>query len=450
MKRSGAATAAAKKKSGAAPVARLLSKWDDIHRDWVANVTRIYGRTNFHRIFDVVAHSAIGFKFQGNPVTRGWVEAMIAGDTKCGKSEVAEKLSSFFGIQAPLNAESATLAGIVGGVKEVGGKWSIQWGWLPRLDRRMATIDETTGLPVEHIGQMSGMRSSGVATVTKIESEKAKARVRKLWLSNPRSDRNRRVVTYPYGVMVFPEIMGRSEDISRFDVATVASSESVPLELLNAKVRESVKHVYTSEAAKALLHWVWSRKPENIVWRPGAESAVVDVATKQSRVYSSAIPLVEPGEQRFRVARIAVALACRFHSTDAQGDRVLVGPEHVALGERFMADCFDDPITGYRAYSVSRQGAGQEGLKDEEVKAILTALEKYPNLGVVLDAVTMSDDLTKIPVLDWGKQAQFMADLASLGLLEAGEGRMHKTKRFISFYRAARANIGNGPAKERF
>lgn len=429
-------------------VDRLLDKWDEIHADWAANVTRIYGRQNFHRIWDVVAHSALSFKFQGNLVTRGYVEAIIAGDTKCGKSEVAEKMTAFLNLSKPIVCETASLAGVVGGVKEVGGKWSISWGALPRLDRRLAVLDEVTGLTTEQISSMSGLRSSGVAQLVKIEAEKARARVRKLWISNPRTDRNKRVSTYPYGVMVLPEIIGRAEDISRFDCALVASSEEVPLELLNAKTRAKEKHVYTAEAAKALLGWVWSRTADQVAWAPGTEDAVVDLALAQSRFYSSHIPLVEPGEQRFRVARVSVALAARFHSTDSGGDKIVVRPEHVALAGRFLSGCFDGPVTGYKAYSEAKRQ--QDAVfSEKELNEMLAVLERYANLDVAMDAIAMADDLTRISVIENNKQAAMFADLARMGLLEHGNGNLFKTKKYSEFYRQARSRV-TGAAVEKF
>lgn len=420
----------------------LLAKWDDIHADLEANITRIWGRRRFHQIMDVAAHSVLGFSFQGHLVTRGWVEALIAGDTKCGKSETAEKMMSYWGLSKPLNCETASLPGIIGALKEVGGKWSIQWGALPRMDGRLAVLDEVTGLTTEQISSMSGMRSSGIAQLLKVEAEKAKARVRKVWLANPRTNRNRSVSTYAYGVQVIPDIIGRAEDISRFDVALVASADEVPVELLNAEKRPQVPHRYTQEAAQALIHWVWSRKPEQVLWHPGTEKAVLAVASRQSKRYNSTIPLVEPGEQRFRVARIAVSLAARFHNTDSTGELVIVDYPHVELAEVFMNGCFDSPSTAYGAFSSSRDKTDRSSLDPKELEELLDKLTVHKDLDVALDALIVADDISRLAMLDYGKQSALLGDLARCGLLESGEGGMfHKTRKFIEFYRAARDKV---------
>jgi hypothetical protein len=426
-------------------VQSLIKKWNEIHEDWSCNVTRIYGRPLFHQAFDVVAHSILKFNFQGTPVTRGWVEGLLAGDTKCGKSEVAEKMTQFLGISKPIICEAATFAGVVGGVKDVGGKFSITWGALPRLDRRMAVLDETTGLTPDQISQMSGMRSSGVAQLVKIEAERALARVRKLWISNPRTDRNRRVSTYPFGVLCIPEIIGRAEDISRFDFAQVASSEEVSLELLNAKTRPTVKHRYTAEAAKALLYWAWSRTPEQVLWHPGTEDMVLDLAIAQCRSYSSSVPLVEPGEQRYRVARIAVALAARFHSTDSTGQCVVVRPDHVALAGSFLDDCYRAPACGYWLYSKAKSSS-EQSLTDDQIKKTLQAIEHWPNIDIIMDAIALGEDLQRLSVVEYNKQAQLMAELTRLELLEYQGGKLQKTRKFVDFYRRTRASIGAGKA----
>lgn len=397
----------------------------------------------------MVAHSVLKFNFKGRPVTRGWVEAMIAGDTKCGKTEVAEKMAAFLGLPKPILCEAASFAGVVGGVKDVGGKFSIAWGALPRLDRRMAVLDEVTGLTTDQISQMSGMRSSGVAQLVKIESEKAMARTRKLWLANPRTDRNRRVTTYPYGVMVLPEIIGRAEDISRFDTALVASSEDVPLEMLNVKERKQVAHKHTSEAAKAILAWAWTRAADQVTWDRGVEDLVLDEAIRQSRIYSSQIPLVEPGEQRFRIARIAVALAARFHSADKTGQLIVVKREHVQLAVYFMEGLYASPTTGYLAFSQSKADA-ERSLDTDKVMGMLAQLESYAALDVALDAICHSEDLNRLAVMDYQQQPKFFAEMARMGLLSYGEGgRLSKTKLFTEFYRAVRHRVGGKP-KEAF
>lgn len=421
---------------------KLLEKWNSIHEDLEANVTRIYGRRRFHQILDVAAHSVLGFSFQGHQVTRGWVEALIAGDTKCGKSETAEKMMAYWGLSKPLNCETASLPGIVGALKEVGGKWSIQWGALPRMDGRFAVLDEVTGLTTDQISSMSGMRSSGVAQLLKVESEKAKARVRKVWLANPRTNRNRSVNTYAYGVQVIPDIIGRAEDISRFDVALVASADEVPMEVLNAEKRPKVPHKYPQEAAQALLHWVWSRKPGQVIWEMGAERAVLNVASRQSKRYSAVIPLVEPGEQRFRVARVSASLAARFHNTDRTGEQIVVAVPHVELAEVFMDGCFDSPSTAYGAFSASRHKTDSAQLDPKEIEGLLDRLSKHKDLDVALDALIIADDINRLPMLDYAKQSALLADLSRCGLLEAGEGGMfHKTRRFIEFYRTARERV---------
>jgi hypothetical protein len=71
---------------------------------------------------------------------------------------------------------------------------------------------------------MSNIRSSGVAEMTKIQSERAMARTRLLWLANPR---DARMDDFTFGVQALKPLIGNNEDIARVDMAMGAFSSEV-------------------------------------------------------------------------------------------------------------------------------------------------------------------------------------------------------------------------------
>ncbi len=413
----------------------LQKKWNQIIEDYEHNVTRIYGRPQFHRVFDVVAHSVLNFRFKGQYIERGWVEAGIFGDTRTGKSEVALRLSLHCGIAKPFDCELVSIAGIIGGVNQVGGRFHLTWGAAPRLDRRMMGLDETTGLTTEQISSMSGMRSTGVASIMKISGGETMARVRKLWLANPRTKDNRNVEmsSYPFGVLVIPPIIGRAEDIARFDVITIANKVSVPLSLINAKTRKAVRHKHISTAAKALIFWAWTRKADDVVFQAGVEDLILDIATAQCGKYSAQIPLVEPGEQRIRVARIAVAIAARFFSTDKGMKKLIVTKDHAKLAQWFFEDCYDNEHTGYLAYS--QQTAGPKGLDEKGYQIAASFFKRQDKHKALVDAFAFAADVERIQVMDYQKRSAILGEMLSMGLLHQGTNGLQKTKRFTEFYK---------------
>ena len=111
-------------------------------------------------------------------------------------------------------------------------------------------------------------------------------------------------------------------------VMAVASGE-VDSTIINGARRAQAKHVYTSELCQDLVGWCWSRNERNIVIEEDAEKAILDAANSMGSTYSSSIPIVEPGDQRLKLARLASALAGRTYSCSEDGQTMIVRKCHV-------------------------------------------------------------------------------------------------------------------------
>lgn len=331
---------------------RPLDKLRRISRDLARHVTRIYGRPHMHALMDLVWHSVLAFPFDGQLQHKGWLEALIIGDTRTGKSEAAKMLMDFYQAGDMISCESATFAGIVGGLQQMGGReWEITWGIVPINDRRLVALDEASGLAHDQIAQMSSIRSSGVAELTKIRSEKTYARTRLLWLGNPRD--GGRMANYTHGVQAIKPLIGNMEDIARFDIAMSVSADEVESTYINKQRSPELsrRQAFPREACQQLVQWAWSRQPEHVVWEPGAEELVYEEAIDMGKRYIEQPPLVQSANVRFKIARVAVALAARTFSTDDTFERVVVGRRHVKDAVRFMDAVYGLEGFGYEAHS---------------------------------------------------------------------------------------------------
>src|SRR5262245_45478686 len=124
----------------------------------------------------------------------------------------------WYGMGHMISCETATFAGVMGALDRTDdNRWVVKWGGVPTNDRRAVVLDEATGLSTEQISQMSDIRSSGIAAMEKIRSERTSARTRLLWLANPRSGSD--LSDYMYGVQALKDLIGNNEDIARFDLA---------------------------------------------------------------------------------------------------------------------------------------------------------------------------------------------------------------------------------------
>lgn len=342
---------------------RPLKKLVEIDKQLAAHVTRIIGRPEMHAVMDLTFHSVLSFKFGGQVVHRGWLESVIVGDTRTGKSEAAQQLIRHFAAGEIVGGESASLAGLVGGLQQIGGKdWAVTWGVIPLNDRRLVAVDEISGMHPEDIAKMSDVRASGVARLTKIQQEVTHARTRLLWLGNPRFGG---MDQFTYGVDALRPLIGNPEDIARFDLAMALSLGDVPAGVINRPVEVSGDLRYTSEACHTLLMWAWTRQPEQIVWQRGAEDAVFKAANELGERYVEDPPLIQAANVRIKIARVAAALAARIFSTD-DGERLLISVDHVKDAVQFIDHLYKMSSFGYFDRSKERIGDVAEALEHRE------------------------------------------------------------------------------------
>ena len=328
----------------------LRTMYDDLEK-----YTRIYQRRDLMLAVDLTYHSVRMFKFQGELLARGWAEALIIGDSRTGKTTITKRLLDYYGAGEFTTGENTSLAGLVGGLHQVGTSWALQWGRIPLNDRRLIVIDEANNLPTEQISRMSSMRSSGVAEVIKVHTERTSAQTRQIWLTNPRSPRP--LSSFTQGVLAVKELVGAPEDIARFDMVVTAASGDVPLAVVNAIRGQETPSTFTNELCHQRVMWAWSRTPEHVVWQEGAESLVLDRATEQGELYRYAteIPLVEPNEQRVKLARLAVSTAAMFFSASEDGHQVIVRPEHVEFAAKFLDTLYKKPSLAFHEYASTQR-----------------------------------------------------------------------------------------------
>jgi len=248
-----------------------------------------------------------------------------------------------------VTGESSSKAGLTGGMIQTANGWLIAWGKIPLNDRRLVAIDEVTGLTKEKIGEMSGIRSSGVAEITKVQTSKTHARTRLIWISNPRD--NRPLSEYPFGIEAIKDIIGKPEDISRFDFAISCATEEVDPDVINQGEKEKKEHVYTADLCNKLVLWAWSRRSEQIEFKPKAVDAILGHAKLMGKNFSSTIPLVEGADQRIKIARLSVSMAARLNGTDETGEKIIVKAAHVTKVVEFLYEIYNKGSLGYSHYS---------------------------------------------------------------------------------------------------
>jgi hypothetical protein len=307
-----------------------------------------------HIAVDLVFHSVDSFIFNHELVSRGMLDVLILGDTRCGKGYVTERLTRYYGLGDIASGENCSFAGLVGGLQQIGKRWMVTWGILPLNHRRLVVIDEMSSMSEEELGHMSRVRSEGVAEISKIIKEVTPANTRLIWLANCRSGRP--IMTYNTGVEAVKELVGNNEDISRFDFVTTVAADEVPSEIINIlSHREDVKdaHRFSRFLCRSLVLWAWSRRSEDIRFTRQATRRIIRESIKFGRQYSSAIPLVQAENIRVKLAKVAAAVAARVFSTDPTGEMLIVNSEHVHFACSFLRMLYSKPSLAYDLFSRS-------------------------------------------------------------------------------------------------
>jgi len=414
----------------------IKEKFEDIYDQFSSNITNIYGRNDLLTAIDLVYHSILSFKFQDITINRGWLELLVIGDTRTGKSETAERMMQFYRLGELVFGENTSFAGLVGGMQQTHSRWFITWGKIPLNDRRLVVIDEASGLSEADIARMSGIRSSGIAEITKIQTEKSFARTRLIWLSNPRAGRALR--SYSYGAEAISELIGKSEDIARFDFAISCASEEIPTELINqlSTTRRKSTLTYTGDLCKTLILWAWSRKTCDIIFDDGAEGEILKYAIQMGKQYSTRIPLVESANQRIKLARMAVAIAARLYSTDESGQKVIVKEDHVHFARQYLEEIYSKPSLDYSGYS--RQEKESEEASQQATADVKTFCQSFPDVADIFmrQSYIKTQDLEEQLAIEKNTAKEHIHLLSRSRMIERTQYGYRKSPGFIALLRS--------------
>lgn len=375
-----------------------IDKLRDISIDRALSVTGIVGRERMHMAMDLVYHSPLRYMWRGAEV-RGWLEMIVVGDTRTGKSLAARRLTDFYHLGHVISCENASFAGLIGGNKQTADTWLVQWGEYTLNDRRLVVMDEISGMSHEIIALMSDVRTSGTAQLTKIEHGQTNARVRSIWISNPRIGRNNQEKKV-LGIDIIEDVIGNPEDIARFDIAMSVRETDVDPSAINRTFSLGEPR-YDQSSSQQLVLWAWSRRPDQIVFTEAAVDRVYKNATKMANTFVFSPGLIQMGSAHEKVSRLAAAVAARLFSTDATGELVMVKPEHVDAACSFLWRLFSYDNFGYKSRS-DRILRNREIAKENRMHIRRWLRENPSVLEFLLDrtASFRSQDLEEMAHLD--------------------------------------------------
>jgi len=363
----------------------LREKLDELYDDLESNVTRIYGRRRMHLILDMTYHSPLSFKL-GPKRVNGWVNSLILGDSAQGKSECVERLMEHYELGERVPCKNATIAGLLGGLQQMGTRWYVSWGVIPTHDRRLVVLEEVKGASTEVIGRLTDMRSSGIAEIPKIERRRAHARTRLVFISNARS--NRSISSYSFGVEAVHELVGALEDVRRFDIAIILTAGHVGRARM---VSSDAAHVHTAELCRRLILWAWTLSEEQVTF----EGTLVDSANMLCSKYSEDLPLIDRGTAAHKIARLAAALAARTFSFEK--DQLIVRQCHIDFVTQLIDREYSGAHFGYEDFSHAQDALNR--MTDEKGVRRYLISTRYPR--DLVSGLLYRDEIALLDIQDW-------------------------------------------------
>ena len=354
-------------------------------------------------------------------IIKGWLDTMVIGDTRTGKSQMAQRFVKLLGMGGYINGENARRTGVIGGVQRFGESWVVTWGAIPMNDRGLLIIDEASGLEVDDVKDLSSTRSSGAVTMNKIVKGEARARTRLIWLSNPRSGKNLSDF-YWKGYGAFQEFIPVAEDQARFDVVLTAAREDI--DVLQGIEAEHKPRLATWSN---LFNLAWSIDADGIHITKELRVRVREVATQLNEDFGGG-PLVVGVAVHEKLLRLACAFAVLSGSISYR--TVQVEEKHLMYADEFLRSTLNKPSFGYGDYI--REYKRAQNKRAENVDFVRALVTMHPALKVLLSSTGFrGHQFQEILGLERTDSSKIMSDLITRGLLRPSHGASYTPDKML-------------------
>ena len=391
------------------------------YKEWMPKLT-IEGRPDLFGAIMLTYCSVTEIPWQGG-VIKGWLDTMCIGDTRTGKSQMAQRFVKQIGMGGYINGENARRTGVIGGVQRFGDSWVVTWGAIPMNDRGLLIIDEASGLEVDDIKDLSSTRSSGAVTLNKIVKGEARARTRLLWFSNPRSGRNL-VDFYWKGFGAFQEFIPVAEDQARYDLVLSAAREDV--DILEGIDEDSKVRVSDWQA---LFSLAWSLPADSIKISKEVKQAIKEVAKDLNDELGGGSLVVGVAVHE-KLLRLSCAFAVACGAYDSEQCELLVDVKHVKFAKEFLEWTLNKPSMGYGDYIREFKRAQTKRMENMDFVRALVGV--HPAMKALLTATSFKGyQFQEILGIERTESSKILSDLITRGLLRPGPGASYVPDRLL-------------------
>lgn len=411
----------------------VISFLEEHYQKWMADCG-VYGRLDLFSAYLLTMCSVTEIPYK-NTLIKGVLDTIAIGDTRTGKSLLAQTMLKKLNMGGYVNGENAKLTGVLGGVIRSGDSWLITWGAIPLNDKGFLTIDEATGLQVEDITQMSSVRSACVATINKVVKGEARARTRLFWIANTRSGKNTNEY-YWKGFGAFQEFIPVNEDQARFDLVIGASRDDIEqIQDINSKPLTSEE----IQKYRNLIYGAWNIEASDIRIK---DYQYLHKRTKElCDEFRGGTLLIQEAAYE-KVLRLAASLAMLSCSFDNEMNLIITN-KLIDWAAQYLKYTFERSSIDYAYYVRKAQEEERQMLENTEYATSLVS--QYPALRVLLNN-TKFRGMQMIEVLGISKDecAKLLSQMLLKGLIRMSTGGLYSpTVSLINIIRSLNKPGGN-------
>jgi hypothetical protein len=333
---------------------------------------------------DLAYHTALEFHFGNFKNVRGYLDVLIVGESRIGKSSTANALRETYelGVFTSLAGNSATIPGLIGGSnKTAGGSYQTRAGIIPQNHKGLIIFEEFGKSNNNVISELTDIRSSNEVRITRVAGTiTLPAMVRMIALTNVKSSKGqiKSIASYPNGISIVTELVGTAEDIARYDIMLILADKGN--NIIDPFWQPETP--YPKEAYQTRVRWVWSRTPEQIIITPEIGRYIIEKANEINAKYDSHIKIFGT-EAWKKIARLAIAVAGYVVSTDETYENIIVTKEHVDYAVQYFISIYDNPTFKLKEY-VDHEKSYSE-INEEGVANLQDIYTKYPALVLQLE-----------------------------------------------------------------
>lgn len=332
---------------------------------------------------DFAYNTPLQFNFGTFKNVRAYLDTIIVGESRTGKSSTADCLRQLYGLGTftSLAGNSATIPGLVGGSNKTATGFQTRAGIIPQNHKGLVIFEEFGKSNNSVITELTDIRSSNEVRITRVAGTiTLPAMVRMISLTNPKNKNGniQSIASYPNGIAVLTDLIETAEDIARYDMIVIlpdrGNAQIDPLWIPEEPLPEQV---YRDK-----IRWIWSRTADQIIINHDIQLYIIEVTNQLNKEYESHIKIFGT-EAWKKLSRLAIAVAAYTCSTDETYENIIVKKEHVDYARDFLIKLYDNPTFGFKRYIQNERQFTE--IDEEGITALQDMYNKEPMLIMQLE-----------------------------------------------------------------